>query len=171
MLSKEELEKYSKEHYLIIFKYCFKRLGDREDAEDATQETFMIFSEKGHMVEKEHVVAWLFATAHNIVLREYKKRFMNKGKECCFDEEMEALSQKVRKIEDDMVDYYIERYVDEIYSRLSDKEKELYDLFSDGNIKTGQIAQILGIDSHACSMRKKRLKEKCKDIMMEILFF
>lgn len=171
MLSKDELEAYSKEYYLIIFKYCYKRLNDKEDAEDATQDTFMIFNQKGHIIDKEHVAAWLFATAHNIILREYKKRYLNKENVCPFDEEMEALSHKVRTIEDDMVNYYTERYIDEIYSRLSDKEKEFFDLFSDCTLKTGQIAQMMGMDPHACSMRKKRLKEKCKDIMLEILFY
>lgn len=170
MLSREELEAYSKEHYLMIFKYCFKRLGNKQDAEDATQDTFMLFGKKAHLIENEHIAAWLFATAHNIILHEYRNRYIKNGKECVFDEEMTELSLKVRTIEADIADYYIERYIDEVYSRLSDKEKIYFDLFSDGNLKTGQIAQMMGIDQHACSMRKKRLKEKCKDIILEILF-
>ena len=47
----------------------------------------------------------------------------------------------------------------------------MFDLYSDGTLKTGQIAEILGLEPHACSMRKNRLKEKCREIMLEILFY
>lgn len=171
MLSKEELEAYCREYYLPVYKYCTSRLSNKEDAEDATQETFVIFSYKGHLLEEKHISSWLLTTAHHMVLKEYKRRSIVKDKVCVFDEEMTELSRKVRNVEEDLVDYYIEKHIEDIYVRLSDREKELFDLCSDGTIKTGQIAQILGLDAHACSMRKKRLKEKCREIMLEILFY
>lgn len=171
MLSKEELDAYCQEYYEPVFKYCMRRLSKKEDAEDATQETFVVFSRKSHLIEEEHVSGWLFATAHNIVLKEYRKRSKNKDRMLEFDDEITSLSVRVRSFEEEMVSYYMERFVEEIYSRLSDREKELFDLCSGGNLKTGQISKILGLETTACSMRKKRLKEKCRDIMMEILFF
>lgn len=171
LLSNEELDEYSRANYNLIFGFCLSRLGNRPDAEDATQETFLIFSQKAHLIENSHLTAWLFATAHNLVLKEYRRRLMNKDRSYHFDEDMENISRRARVIEDDFVDYYIHKYIDEVYSRLSEKEKEAFDLFSDGTLKTGQIAQLLGIEPHACSMRKKRLWEKCRDIMEEILFF
>lgn len=171
MLSKEELDAYSKEFYTPIFKYCMKKLSNVTDAEDATQETFAVFSEKGYMLNSEHIQTWLITTAHHMVLKEYQRRYRKKDKECVYDEELLELSRKVRTFEEDLVDYYIERHINEIYERLSDREKEVFDLYSDGTMKTGEIAQLLGIDPHACSMRKKRLEAKCRDIMMEILFY
>ncbi len=171
MLSKEELELYCKEYYVPVYRYCMSRLSNKEDAEDATQETFIIFSKKGHMLEKEHIKPWLFTTAHHMVLKEYKRRTAVHGKECSYDEEILELSRKFRSFEEDIVNYYAERYIEEVYARLSDREKELFDLFSDNTLKAGQVAQMLGMEIHACSMRKKRLKEKCRDIMMEILFY
>lgn len=171
MLSKEELEGYCREYYLPVYKYCMSRLSNKADAEDATQEAFMIFSRKGHLLNREHIKPWLLTTAHHMVLKEYKRRTVAKDKECVFDEEMLELSRKVRTFEEDLVDYYIDKYIADIYERLNEKEKELFDLYSDGNIKTGQIAQIMGLEPHTCSMRKKRLKEKCREIMIEILFY
>lgn len=171
MLSEKELEAYCKKYYLPVYKYCMSRLSKKEDAEDATQETFVIFSRKGHMLNPEHVGPWLFATAHHLVLKEYKRRTFVKDKECVFDEEMAALSRGVRTFEEDLIDCYIDKYTEEIYSRLNEREKQLFDLYSDGNIKTAQIAQIMGLEPHACSMRNMRLKEKCRDIMLEILFY
>lgn len=171
MLSKEELKGYSELYYAPVYKYCMKRLSNKEDAEDATQETFEIFNRKGSLLQPEHVQAWILTTAHHMVLKEYKRRTCEKDKECIFDEDMIELSRKVRYFEEDLVDCYIDEYIAEIYERLNTRDKELFDLYIDGNIKTGEIAQILGIDPHACSMRKKRLKEKCREIMQEILFY
>ncbi len=171
MLTKEDVEIYSKEYYFPIYKYCMSKLSNHQDAEDATQETFMIFSQKGHMLEEQHIKAWLFAVAHNMIMKEYKRRLVAKDKKIIVDEAMTEHSKRIITIEESLVDYYFERFEDEIYSRLTDKEKLLYDLYSDGNIKTGQISQIMGLEPHACSMRKKRLKDKCKEIMLEILFY
>ena len=171
MLTKEKMEEYSREYYFPVYKYCMSKLSNRQDAEDAVQETFLVFSNKGHLLEEQHIKAWLFAVAHNMIMKEYKRRLVAKDKKIVFDEAMTEHSKKITTIEESLVDYYFERFKDEIYSRLTDKEKDLYDLYSDGNIKTGQIAQIMGLEPHACSMRKKRLKEKCREIMMEILFY
>lgn len=170
MLSKEELEAYSKEHYSLIYRYCLNRLSNKEDAEDATQETFVVFYKKGEFLEQEHIKAWLLATAHYMILKEYKRRSVLKNKEVVFDDEMFEISQMVKTFEENLIDYYLEKYVDEIYVRLSDKEKELFDLYSRGDMKTGEIANLLGLEPHACSMRKKRLVERCKDILKEFLF-
>ncbi len=171
MLSKEEVEAYCKEYYIPIYQYCMHYLSNKEDAEDATQETFVVFSKKGHLIDKEHIKLWLLRTAHNMVLREYKKRYQKTNKECIFDETLLELSHRFTSFEEEMVSYYGERHIKEVYNRLSDREKEIFDLYSNGTLKTGEISQLLGIEPHACSMRKKRLIEKCRDIMKEILFY
>lgn len=170
MLNQEELAEFSKQHYPMVLKYCSKRLSNSEDAKDLTQEVFLVFTQKCHLIEEEHVVPWLFATAHKMLLREYKKHAQNSGRSFSYNESVDELAKKIKVIEDDIIDYYSEKYVDEIYSRLTPSEKKMFDLFSDGTIKTGEIAKIVDIEPHACSMRKKRLKEKCCDIMEEIIF-
>ena len=171
MLSKEELEAYSREYYSVVFRFCMSRLSNIADAQDATQETFAAFSKKGHLLKPEYVKPWLLRAAHYAVLKEYRRRSREKDNEPIINDETLELSQKVRTFEEDLVDCYIDEYIEDIYERLNDREKELFDLYSDGNIKTGQIANLMGIEPHACSMRKKRLKEKCREIMQEILFY
>ena len=51
------------------------------------------------------------------------------------------------------------------------RDKELFELYGDGFLKTGAISQLLGLDPHACSMSKGRLIERCRDIMKEIIFY
>ena len=171
LLSKEELETYSKEYYTQIYRYCLYFLHNKEDAEDATQETFIIFSKKAHLLEGNHIKMWLLRTAHNVVLKEYKKRQKRINNECIFKEELLEASLKFVNFEEYMVSYYGERYVQEVYNRLSVREKEMFDLFSDSTLRIGHIAKMLGLETHACSMRKGRLIEKCRDIVKDILFY
>lgn len=171
MLSKEEIEAYCKKYYVPIYKYCMSLLCNKEDTEDATQETFVVFSKKGHLIDHEHVNMWLLRTAHHMVLREYKKRYTKTNKECIFDEALLEASRKFSTFEEDVISYYADRYIKEVYNRLSDRDKEMFDLYSDGLLKTGQISNMLGLDTHACSMRRGRLIERCRDILKEILFY
>ena len=171
MLSKEELEEYSRIYYSLVFRFCYTRLLNKADAEDVTQETFVVFSEKGHLLDPEYVQPWLLTTAHHKVLKEYRRRSHKNDGEIALSDDMHELNFKVSTFEDDLVDFYMERFIDEIYSRLNEREKELFNLCCDGNIKTAQIAQIMGLEPHACSMRKKRLKERCREIMLDILFY
>ena len=166
MLSKQETEEYCREYYLPIYKYCMSRLSNREDTEDAVQETFTVFAAKAHMLEKEHIKAWLFATAHNMVLKCYRNRQIDNERH---DRIAEA-SEKVHQIEEELVSFYLEKYIGQIYERLNEREKRLFDLCSDGSLSPGQITELMGLEAHTCSMRKKRLKEKCREIMLEMLF-
>lgn len=171
MLNKEELEAYCKEYYADVYRYCLCCLSNKEDAEDATQDTFVVFSKKGHLLDEIHIKPWLFRTAHHMILRAYKKRYTKTNKECVYDEALLEASRRVRTFEEDIVSYYGERYEKEVYERLSERDKEFFELYGDGFLKTGAIAQLLGLDPHACSMGKGRLIERCRDIMKEILFY
>ncbi len=171
MLSKEEVEACCEEYYSSVFRFCMRLLNNKEDAEDATQETFTVFSKKGQMIESDHAKAWVFATAYHMIQKEWTRRTLAKKKEEPLDDEALVLANKIQSFEKDIIDYYAERYVEEIRSRLTEKEKQLFDLYSDGTLKTGRIAQILALEPHACSMRKKRLIERCREITLEILFF
>lgn len=171
MLSKEEVEAYCDETYGSVYRFCMSLLNNKEDAEDATQDTFTVFSNKGHMVEPEHAKAWIFTTAYHMIQKEWTRRTLARKRERELDEDVLALANRVQSFEKDIIDYYGEKYEEDIRARLNEKEKMLFDLYSDGNLKTGRIAQILAIDPHACSMRKKRLIERCREITLEIFFY
>lgn len=171
LLSTEELDRYCREFYSPIFRYCMYFLTNKEDAEDVTQETFLIFSNKGQLLEERHIGTWLYKTAHNLILREYQKRRTKTDKETALEDKALELSHKYISFEENMISYYLPRHLKEIHSLLPDKDKKLFELCLDGTKKTAQIAQILGIEPHACSMRKKRLRIKCEEIMYKILFY
>lgn len=97
-----------------------------------------------------------------MVLKEYKRCIVAKDKECIFDENILELSRKARYFEENLIDCYIDQYIPETRSQLNESDKELLDLYSDGNSKTGKISQLLGIEPHTFSMRKNVLKKSAE---------
>ncbi len=57
-----------------VFRYCFRRLGSREAAEDATAAVFTNARAGLHGFRGGSFAAWLFAIAHNICLNASRRR-------------------------------------------------------------------------------------------------
>lgn len=57
-----------------VYRYCYRRLGDREQAEDATSQVFV----KAFSAVANHrsgaFRSWLFTIAHNVVVDIYRRR-------------------------------------------------------------------------------------------------
>ena len=172
MLSEEQLEAYCNEYYVSVYKYCLKCLGNKEDAEDTTQSTFVIFKENYQKIKgDEYVKPWLFAVAKHLIFRVYAARRKQLDRECVFDEVMLESSMRCSSFEDAIVDVYGEEFEREIYESMSPREKELYDLYTDDLIKPGEKARILGISGHASSMKGRRFIEWYRDKLKEKLFY
>jgi RNA polymerase sigma-70 factor, ECF subfamily len=65
-------------HYLTILRFCMRQLGDRSDAEDATQETFRRALQQRDVVVGDPL-PWLIAVARNICIDELRRRRSGQG--------------------------------------------------------------------------------------------
>lgn len=63
-------------YYDRIYRYALSRLGNRTDAEDLTQETFLKMVDKLHMFRWQGIpfAAWLFRIANNAVIDLVRRR-------------------------------------------------------------------------------------------------
>jgi RNA polymerase sigma-70 factor (ECF subfamily) len=57
-----------------VYRYCYYRLGSREDAEDATSQVFTQALAGIAGCRDESFRSWLFAIAHNVVTDRYRAR-------------------------------------------------------------------------------------------------
>jgi RNA polymerase sigma-70 factor (ECF subfamily) len=57
-----------------IYGYCYRRLGTREAAEDATSLVFTRALEALPTLRTAHVRAWLFTIAHHVVIDTYRRQ-------------------------------------------------------------------------------------------------
>ncbi len=63
-------------HHAAIYRYSCRLTGSAADAEDLTQQTFLIAQQKLHQLrEAERAAGWLFAIARTSYLKSLAKRF------------------------------------------------------------------------------------------------
>lgn len=61
------------EQYEKIYRYCYYRLHDREQAEDITQETFLRWFASDTYRDTNQVVQYLYTIARNLCIDEYRQ--------------------------------------------------------------------------------------------------
>lgn len=57
-----------------VYRYCYRVLGDRDQAEDATSETFLKVMTAIDKYEHGSFRSWLFCIAHNVVMDVVRRR-------------------------------------------------------------------------------------------------
>lgn len=63
------------EHYNDIYTYCFRKLGNRHDAQDITQEVFLHFCQNfDSYTQKGKCRNYLFVIAHNLCINAMRKK-------------------------------------------------------------------------------------------------
>lgn len=62
------------EQYDCIYRYCYLKLHNAQQAEDVTQETFLRFLESGSYREMGKPLAYLYTIAGNLCVDEYRKK-------------------------------------------------------------------------------------------------
>ena len=70
-----KFENLVKLYYADLYRFGLSLTGSEADAADLTQETFYIWANKGHQLQKaESVKAWLFTTLHREFLKTCRRR-------------------------------------------------------------------------------------------------
>ena len=84
-----------KRYQSLVVGFCYRLLGNREDAEDVAQETFMrAFSAIGRFQPRAKFSTWLLTIAKNLslnLLRDERRRGRDVHTATVFEEEMQAV--------------------------------------------------------------------------------
>lgn len=150
------IEKY----YNDIYRFCYYHLENKSDAEDCTQEVFMVLHAKSHsIVIGKNIKSWLYKTAQNKV-KEYTKKNKNKKRTDTDISEInneEALSYNELFSDDD--EYSVPEFVQSL-GFLSESEKQLILDYFYYEYPTNEIAGKNNITPNAVYIRITRIKEK-----------
>jgi RNA polymerase sigma-70 factor, ECF subfamily len=85
-----EFENLVKLYYRDLYRFGLSLTGSEADAADLTQETFYIWANKGHQLQKAaSVKSWLFTTLHREFLKTCRRR--NRVSHQSIDESMQDL--------------------------------------------------------------------------------
>lgn len=108
------------EQYDKIYRYCYFRLGQREKAEDVTQETFLRFLKSYGGKRQSDALPLLYTIARNLCIDQYRRHSTEQAEdEPCESFEAEliehtALRQELAKLPQEDRELLLLRYVNQV---------------------------------------------------------
>ena len=145
-----------RKYYSDIYKFCCSRCRNADDAQDITQDVFVVLVEKSATLNDKNIRAWLYQTADN-KLHEYLRKKTVKNTFISLDENVCGYPNL--SVQQDITLNLVQK---KILNLLNDSEKELFIKLYIENNDVELISEELGISKGALRVRKSRLKAKIK---------
>ncbi|NLA76359.1 MAG: sigma-70 family RNA polymerase sigma factor [Clostridiales bacterium] len=166
MISKADSTRIALENYKDIYCFCLSKFNNTDVAKDVSQEVFLLFQEKGDVLEDDNIRSWLFSVAEKI-LHEKMREFS--GAEIISFEDERYPAEPLIPFEEIYEEYEpsdaeIEFAKEKLIKKLHPEERELFELLYRKNVSVNLVAQELGISRSAVSMRALRLRKKIKKL-------
>lgn len=148
------VEKYLKMVYRISFHY----FGNREDAEDVSQDVFLkLFSNKCGFENEEEIKAWLIRVTTNTCHSYFRNPFRRKRVDIEDNEFANIIDNS--SSEQDMIN---RRVIMEAVLSLPEHYRIIVYLFYYEEYSIGQISNVLGIKETTIQTRLSRARDKLK---------
>lgn len=161
-------EEICRENYARIYNYILAKTGNREAAEDMTQDVFLIAFQKGDaFLCHEKPVAFLYVTARNLVLEYYKR---DRSKEIELDEaQMTAFGKDAyEELCLQKTDRFNEAcYRRKVLQKLRPEERKLYQKYYVEKQPMKVIARELQMSEAAIRMKYMRIRRKVRKIVAD----
>lgn len=156
-----------RENYSKIYNYILARTGNRETAEDITQEVFLIAYRKGgDFLSHENPVAFLYVSAKNLLFDYFREAARSMPLE---NPEIEDTTgdvfEQIRINHVDSIDVCI--YIRQVLDSLNEKERRLYELYYIFKKPMKTIAKELHLNETALRMKYVRLRKKVRRIVAD----
>ena len=163
--SVEALSLLMEKYYEPIRASVTKIIGNREDADEITSETFLkAFNERKTIKDPESIVGWLYSTARNAAIDRIRnnQQKVNQIHEAVSlynvdgeRETAEASMLATQQAQQTEAELYLLRG---LLRLLSEKDLEVVEHFLDG-LKPKQIAEAIGSTAEAVQKRWERMRE------------
>jgi RNA polymerase sigma-70 factor (ECF subfamily) len=159
-----EFKKIYEDESDAIFRFCFTRVSNREQALDITQDTFMRLWNS--MLEQKEIInprAFIFTIARNLIIDWYRKK-----KSVSLDKMMDGVSEEIDLIDNSAINNIEMRaegkYVLDKISQLGETyQTPIYLRFVE-DMTPDEIGKILNISANAVSVRINRGLEELRNI-------
>ena len=165
MIDKAKARLYAEEYYEPIYKFCYAKLNhNSHDAQDVTQEVFLLFQLKCNELADENIKSWLFSTAsYKIKELLNKKGLAQKHFTSLEAYNAQADTADIFELLDEQLDFdseKVQKYRAIIFEKLSAKEQLLYTKAFIENKPYAKIAEEFNTTENNICVRIFRLKKK-----------
>ena len=153
-----EFSKIYQEYYRRVFNYAFSRLLQREEAEDATAEVFLIVLQnlQRYDPKRASIGTWINRIAHNAVEDYCRKAYRRR--------ELPTPVIIREKDEHWEPEQTVNRRAHRILRQLSEEERSFLALRYELDMTNAEIGELLGLNPVSVSQRYHRLLEKCRKL-------
>jgi RNA polymerase sigma-70 factor (ECF subfamily) len=158
-------------HHTKIYRLAYRLLGNAEDADDATQETFIEACKSLKSFKyKSKFSTWLYRVALNTCHQQIRKAESRKRTLTAFADNVKFLDAEngIETPDSIALKKEQERLLQAAINRLPERQRQVIVLFYVQNLKYREIAEILGCPEGTVASRLntaiKNLKPKLKDL-------
>lgn len=139
-----------------IHDYCLAVLRQRDDAADATQDTFLIAYERlGQLRDPGRLMPWLYAIARSRCLR----RIRDRGRQRPTDD-LEPLGPAEPPVTGDVEAAELRQLVWDAAAGLSDDDRAVLDLHLRHGLSGADLASALGVPAEKANLMLHRMKQR-----------
>lgn len=138
-----------------IFRYVYYKVGNLDESQDLTGQTFLKAFENIDSYEMRDVAfsSWLYRIAHNLVVDFFRRE--SKRENVPIDEQPPTPSPSGNPVESVLADLESERLY-QAMNRLTHNQREVLVLKFIDNLSNAQVAEIMGISVGAVKSTQKR---------------
>ena len=153
MRAQDEMQRVVEEYSSSLLRAAYSLLKNREDSEDAVQETFLRYMEKAPVfTSREHEKAWLLRVAVNISKNHLSSAWFRKRTD--LKEDIPALEQEEQEVLESVL-------------KLSAKYRTVIPLYYYEGYSLSEISQILRSPLSTITTRLSRARKKLAILLKE----
>ena len=150
----------------MVFNTCYRMLGDKLEAEEATQDAFLRIYHKLHQFEgRSTFKTWMFRIVYNFCMTRRKKLATKREREETVGDELIARTDLIHR-EAMGPDADNSEYVHLALNELRDEEREVITLRFITDLSLEEMSEVLGLKLSATKMRLYRAMEKFKEVYL-----
>lgn len=153
-MNEKEFQLHIELHSDSLFRYLVKNLGDSDSAKDVLQDTFVSLWKHGREIEEAKVKNWLFATAHNNMLKSIRYKRVRQNAVFTAEPTTDKLENK------QLIDY--------LTSRLSEKMRQCLMLKDWQGFSIREIAEIMQMSEENVKINIFRARVKLKELKLKL---
>jgi RNA polymerase sigma-70 factor (ECF subfamily) len=148
-------------HVRSVFRYALTELRSNEDAEDVTQEAFIILFQRSrtiHLVDQS-VLPWLLVTSRNLARNKLRARARDLSRAASMHE-IQSSARPSDQPEATVLAVELHEALERAVSELSATDRRLFELCIRGGFSYAAAAQALGVSHGTVRNRLFRLRPR-----------
>lgn len=161
-MENKEAEKIFKTYINDIYRYSYFKLGNKEEAEDASSETFMRILKDEKILNIKDSKAWIIGVARNVIYEKYREKTKHSANG---EEHIDIVADSSVSIEETAINESQLELIKQKLNILDDLTKEVITLKTWENLNFKEIAEVLDEKEEMVKAKYYRGIEKLKELV------